>query len=315
MTDVVTFGETMAALRGAGPLRLGGTLRLSIAGSESNVAIGLARLGHRVRWAGRVGADELGELVRRTLRAEGVDTSTVTIDPERPTGLLIFERRVAETVLVSYYRAGSAGGALDPDDVLGALSDGPRVLHLTGITAALGAQPQQAVREAIGRATERGITVSLDVNHRTRLWSAAAARDVLRPLLRSVDVLFASADELPLVATDPAASPDASARQLVAAGVGTVVVKNGASGATAYTPDGRIHVPAKIVHVRDPVGAGDAFVAGYLSAGLDGLDVRASLERAAVLGAFAVAHDGDWEGLPSRAELHLLDAPPGTTLR
>lgn len=171
------------------------------------------------------------------------------------------------------------------------------------------------MREAIGRATERGITVSLDVNHRTRLWSAGAARDALRPLLRSVDLLFASADEVPLVAADPAAAPEASARQLVATGVGTVVVKDGASGATAYTPDGTVHVPAKIVRVRDPVGAGDAFVAGYLSAALDGQDVRASLERASVLGAFAVAHDGDWEGLPNRDELHLLDAPPGTTLR
>jgi len=67
--DVVTFGETMAALRAQGALRLGGNLGLSVAGAESNVAIGLARLGHRVRWAGRVGADELGALVLRTLRA------------------------------------------------------------------------------------------------------------------------------------------------------------------------------------------------------------------------------------------------------
>jgi sugar/nucleoside kinase (ribokinase family) len=71
---ILTFGETMAALRSEQPLRLGGSLRLSVAGAESNVAIGLARLGHPVRWAGRVGADELGALIVRTLRAEGVDT-------------------------------------------------------------------------------------------------------------------------------------------------------------------------------------------------------------------------------------------------
>lgn len=85
--EVMTFGETMAALRAHGALRLGGSLGLSVAGAESNVAIGLARLGHRVNWAGRVGADELGALVLRTLRAEGVDTGhAATDDTGRPTG-------------------------------------------------------------------------------------------------------------------------------------------------------------------------------------------------------------------------------------
>ena len=94
MIDMVTFGEAMASLRGPGPLRLGGTMRLSIAGAESNVAIGLARLGHRARWVGRIGDDEMGALVVRTLRAEGVDTSSVVVDADRATGLLLFERRV-----------------------------------------------------------------------------------------------------------------------------------------------------------------------------------------------------------------------------
>ena len=111
MTTVVTFGETMAALRSEQPLRLGGDLTLSIAGAESNVAIGLARLGHKVRWAGRVGADELGALIVRTLRAEGVATGQVNTDPERGTGMLLFERRVGHVTRVIYRRAGSAGGA------------------------------------------------------------------------------------------------------------------------------------------------------------------------------------------------------------
>lgn len=82
--EVVTFGETMAGFRAAGPLRLGGPVQLSVAGAESNVAIGLARLGHRVAWAGRVGADELGALVLRTLRAEG--STSATPAPTRQAG-------------------------------------------------------------------------------------------------------------------------------------------------------------------------------------------------------------------------------------
>lgn len=315
MIDVVTFGEAMAALRGTGPLRLGGTMQLSVAGSESNVAIGLARLGHCVRWCGRVGDDELGELVRRTLRAEGVDTTAVSTDPQRATGLLLFEQRIADTVRVSYFRAGSAGGALGQADVLPALDGRVRALHVTGVTAALGSDAAGAVRSATRRARDLGVQVSLDVNFRSKLWSREAARAGLRPLLADVDLLFASEDELPLVAADAAADTVTSARDLVSAGVGTVVVKHAAAGATAYTRDSAVSSPARPVPTIDVLGAGDAFVAGYLSAVLDGEDVVSCLDRAVVLGAFAVAHAGDWEGLPTRSELNLLDAEPGTTLR
>ncbi len=132
--DVVTFGETMAALRSAEPLRLGGSLRLSVAGAEANVAIGLARLGHATKWVGRVGDDELGALILRTMRAEGVDSADVRLDAERPTGLFLLERRLPEVIRVRYYRNGSAGGALTAADVAGALMPGVRMLHLTGIT-------------------------------------------------------------------------------------------------------------------------------------------------------------------------------------
>ncbi|MBO0833880.1 MAG: sugar kinase, partial [Actinobacteria bacterium] len=114
--EVVTFGETMAALRSAGPLRLGGSMALSVAGAESNVAIGLARLGHRVQWIGRVGGDELGALILRTLRAENVDVSGIRVDQRRPTGLVLFEQRLSDVTRVLYYRTGSAGSGLEATD-------------------------------------------------------------------------------------------------------------------------------------------------------------------------------------------------------
>ncbi len=303
MIDVVTFGEAMAVLSGPGPLRLGGDLRLSIAGAESNVAIGLARLGHAVRWVGRVGDDELGSLVLRTLRAESVDVAAVIVDPRRPTGLMLRERRMGSTARVSYYRTGSAGGALTPTDVLPSL-DGARALHLTGITAALGPDAAAAVREAARHAHAAGVPVCLDVNHRSRLWPVEAARDALRPILADVDILVASEDELPIVVDSLDRLP-----------VATVVVKRGAAGATAHTGDGVVAVAARAVPVVDVVGAGDAFVAGLLSGTLDGLPMTACLDRGVSVAAFAVAHDGDWEGVPTRAELALLDAEPGSTIR
>lgn len=314
--EVVTFGETMAALRAHGMLRLGGSLGLSIAGAESNVAIGLARLGHRVRWAGRVGADELGELVLRTLRAEGIDLAhAVTDDTGRSTGLLLTEPRLGTLTRVSYYRACSAGSALSPADVLPALTPGTRVLHLTGITPALGPSAAEATAAAATTARDAGITVCLDVNYRSRLWSADQARTVLRPLLDRTDLLIASEDELPLMLERPDAGEDEGVKSLLAAGVKEVVIKRGARGATTFTADGATDRPARQVDAVDLVGAGDAFVAGYLSGLLHDADIPARLHRAVTTAAFAVGTRGDWEGLPTQDELGLLDQPDGTTIR
>jgi 2-dehydro-3-deoxygluconokinase len=315
MTDVATLGETMAAVHTDGLIRLGGRAHWSIAGAESTVAIGLARLGHAARWIGRVGPDEPGALVLRTLRAENVDTSLVRVDPDAPTGLILFETRVADLTRVSYYRTGSAGSRLSTADILGALPAGTRILHLTGITPALGPGPASAVTAAIASAHAVGATVCLDVNYRSRLWSRGEAARALRPLVSQVDILIASADELGLVA--PAGPGDEAGQiaALLAAGVREVVVTCGAAGARAATGAATVAVPARQVPVADPVGAGDALVAGYLSAVLDGLDLEERLRRAVTTAAFAVATRGDWEGLPTRAELALLDAPPGTTIR
>jgi 2-dehydro-3-deoxygluconokinase len=313
---ILTFGETMAALRSEQPLRLGGSLRLSVAGAESNVAIGLARLGHPVRWAGRVGADELGALIVRTLRAEGVDTGAIRTDPERGTGLLIFEERVGTVVRVTYRRAGSAGGAISAADVLPALREDVAWVHATGITAALSAAGRDCVTEVLSRARAAGAGTSLDINYRSQLWDAGQARAALAPLAPLADVVLGSAAELALMVPDPAAGAGRTpgpagvaevAGLLLAGGVQEVVVKQGAAGAEVLTRGGRLHEPARRVPVVDVIGAGDGFTAGYLSARLDGADIAGRLRRAVTAGAFAVAQRGDWEGLPSRDELTLLD--------
>lgn len=317
--DVLTFGETMLALRGSGPLRLGGTMDVSVAGAESNVAIGLARLGHEVRWAGAVGDDEAGELVLRTLRAEGVDVAAASRDDSgAPTGLMLAEPRLPEVTRVHYYRAGSAGSRLGADAVERAFTAAPpRFLHLTGITPALSGAAREAASHALRLAAEHSVQVCLDVNHRARLWEAAEARAVLREWAPRVDVLIASDDELALCLPPGGADdPEAQAKELLELGVGEVVVKLGPAGATAYPASGAgVHAPARRVRAVDTVGAGDAFVAGYLSALLDGADTAARLDRAVTTGAFAVASKGDWEGAPTRPELALLSAPPGTVVR
>jgi 2-dehydro-3-deoxygluconokinase len=311
--DVVTLGETMVSLRTSTPLRLGGTLSMTMAGAESNVAIGLARLGHTVRWGGRVGADEVGAYILRTLRAESVNVDTVVVDATRPTGLMLAERRVGDVSRVSYYRSGSAGSALSEADAAACLAVAPRLLHVTGITPALSRSAAEAVTTAVRLARQAGVLVSVDVNYRSKLWTRDEARPVLAELVRSADVVIASEDELGLVA--PEDGDAAAAEELAAAGVSQLVITRGARGATVWHDSEAQHAAAVPVAVRDTIGAGDAFAAGYLSGLLDGLPPAAALHRGTVTAAFAVAAVGDWEGLPSRDELPLLDVETGATLR
>lgn len=313
MVDVLTIGESMAALRSAAPIRLGGAVSISVAGAESNVAIGLARLGHKVRWTGVVGNDQLGELILRTLRAEGVDTGLVRRS-SAPTGIAVFEQRLSGICRVDYHRAASAGSELRPSDLDDAFERAPRILHVTGVTLALGAGPRGAITRAVRLARERGTVVCLDVNDRRRLWTRDTAKSALNALVPEVDIVVASDDELDLLATTTS-DQRMLLESLRARGVKEVVVKHGAKGATLHLPGRQIHQPARQVNAVNTVGAGDAFVAGYLSGMLDELSREEQLHRAVTLGAFAVACEGDWEGLPTRDELDVLDTLPGETLR
>lgn len=312
MTDLLTLGETMVSVRTARPMRLGGDAQLSIAGSETNVAIGLSRLGHQATWVGAVGNDEPGRLIRRTLRAEGVDTSYLRFSDDSFTGFIAFDQPSHDITRVSYHRRGSAGSTLTPDESVAAIdATQPRLLHVTGITPALSDTTRAATLAAVRTASAAGVQVSLDVNYRARLWSRPDAATAIRELLPYVHTVFASDDELDLL-TD---APDAVADLLAHTTVDHVIVTAGGKGAWAHSSDGTIHRPALPVTVVDSIGAGDAFVSGYLSATLDNLSPEARLDRATTSGAFCVTALGDWESLPTRDDLHLLSHTHGTALR
>ena len=313
MTAVVTLGEAMVLLDAPASGRLGTTLPVGIGGAESNVAIGLARLGVDCAWVSRIGDDALGTFLTREIRAEGVRV-VATRDPGAPTGLMVKEHRGGRPWRVRYYRAGSAASRLSPADV-DAVADeiaAADVVHLTGITAALGASPLAAVERAMAVARAAGTVVSFDVNHRATLWSDAAAGPVLGRIAAAADLVFAGPEEAALVLGRAPAPPsdeegfeegEAVARELAKHGPATVVVKLGALGAVALSGDAVHRAPARPVAVVDPVGAGDAFVAGYLSEVVAGGTVPDALRTANACGGAVCGVAGDWEGLPTRAEL------------
>ncbi|TKG58805.1 sugar kinase [Prauserella endophytica] len=312
---LVTFGETMALFTPptVGRLRHAGSLMLGIGGAESNVAIGVARLGLPAAWFGRVGADELGETVLTRIRGEGVDVDAAVRDSEVPTSLMIKERPQPGIARVTYYRQGGPGARLRPSDVDESVLRGAQILHLTGITPALSDSACETVRASVELARTLGVLVSLDVNYRAALWPAERATPVLRELVRHCDVLFAGDDEAELLGVTGA--PEVQARRLAGLGPREVVIKLGARGAVGWVDGAPVAVDALPVEAIDAVGAGDAFVAGYLAELMSGEPVTERLATAAACGACAVSVPGDWEGFPHRDELSLLTSRHGTVIR
>jgi 2-dehydro-3-deoxygluconokinase len=303
---VLTFGETMALMRTdqVGPLAHASTMSLGIGGSESNVAIGLQRLGVQAVWCGRVGADSLGQLVEREIRAEGVDVR-IAVDPTASTGLMIKERRTPGTQRVSYYRAGSAGSRIAPGDVDGLLISQAALLHISGITPALSSQAGSTISYAIAAARVAGVPVSFDLNFRANLWSREGAASVYRDLIPLADIVFAGDDEAAIAVGT--GEPEDLARRIADLGPSQAVIKLGADGALALIDRQVFRQEAVSVEAVDTVGAGDAFVAGYLAEYVNGRRPEERLRTAAATGAFACLVPGDWEGFPRRPELTLLD--------
>ncbi|MFF2942473.1 sugar kinase [Streptomyces niveus] len=282
----------------------------TIGGAESNVACALAAAGHPVKWISRVGADGFGDHLVEAIGAYGVDTSAVRRDADgRPTGIYFRTATDRSTTAheVAYYRAGSAASAMSPDTMDRADLFSGRVLHLSGITAALSDDCLALMRELAERRPGRPL-LSFDVNHRPALWRDDSGPDVLLALARGADLVFVGDDEAAQLWD--LHSPRAIRAALPEPAV--LVVKAGADGATAFVredgTDTVTSVPALSVDVVAPVGAGDAFAAGFLSATLRGLPTGARLRHGHLMAAAVLTDAGDVCVPPARAHADRLAA-------
>jgi 2-dehydro-3-deoxygluconokinase len=304
LPDVVTFGECMALFR-ADPgesLRAARRFSRSIAGAEANLAIGLSRLGCRAGWFGRVGDDPLGLGILDTLRGEGVDVSRAAVDDAGFTGVLVRDTHGERRIDVVYARQGSAASRLSVGDLDQDYLASARVLHVTGITPALSPTAREATAEAVRLAAEAGVTVCIDPNLRRRLWpEMAEARRALLPLLeRARIVLVGHAEATVLTGRETA---EAAGRWLADHGAATVAVKLGADGALGIQDGRSYHGRALPVRPVDPIGAGDAFNAGFLSAWLRGADLAECIDDGNLAAGLSIQVSGDIEGLPYRREM------------
>jgi 2-dehydro-3-deoxygluconokinase len=290
--DLLAVGESMAMVTPAvvESLSESSVLRLDVGGAESNVALHLARLGNSVAWASSVGDDPLGRRILATIAAGGVDTSLVTVDPTAPTGVY-FKDPAPTGTRVYYYRAGSAASRLGPESLAGIPIASARMVHLSGITPALSDSCAALVDAIFDEARRLGIPVSFDINYRAGLWSVEAAGPVLRRLAERADLVFVGRDEAEVLWGTPAA---ADIRALLPS-CERLIVKDGAVGATEFIGETETFVDAPVVEVVEPVGAGDAFAAGYLAAVLRGDTSRDALAHGHTLAGLALTSVIDFE--------------------
>lgn len=334
--DVVCLGESMVTFMPSRPGRLADvpSFDRGIGGAESNVACALARSGHRARWISRVGTDGFGDHLVRAIADQGVDVSYVRRDAHRPTGLYFrtageratgaegegTEDGAQELAEVVYYRAGSAASAMSPALLERAALADARVVHVTGITAALSESCLEVLRTVTAPAEDRPL-VSFDVNYRVGLWPDRTDEGpaVLLDLARGSDIVFVGEDEAE--AAWGISGPEAIRAALPEPD--TLVVKQGSEGATVHSrrADGGDEVtfaPSLKVDVVAPVGAGDAFAAGFLAATLRGLPVFERLRHGHLMAAAVLTVPGDLATPPDRAladRLVALDAADWGRLR
>lgn len=286
--DVVTLGETMLRLTPPHYRRLeqASALDIEVGGTESNMAIGLARLGLKPAWLSRLTDNPMGRLIAGALAAQGVDTSHVVWTDDDRVGVLFFEiGKAPRGSRVIYDRQGSAVSRMCPEELPRNLfqPDGARLFHTTGVTLALTPSLTGTAHRALSLAKAAGWLVSFDVNYRRTLWSPTAAREGCEAYATAADILFIPrGDACDLYGFDAQTAAEhileTLARHYPQA---TIALTMGVEGALGREPGGEIvHQAAFPAEEVDRLGGGDAFAAGFLYGYLTASDDRHRLTTA-----------------------------------
>ncbi|MFC4802243.1 sugar kinase [Neobacillus sp. GCM10023253] len=303
--DTITFGEAMAMFMAAepGPLHTISQFKRELAGAETNVAIGLARLGLKSGWVSKVGNDAFGKFIIDRLGNENVDIKSVLLDDFYPTGFQLKSKVTEGDPEVQYFRKGSAASHLGVDDFNGDYFSKAKHLHMTGIPLALSLETRNFARHALSFLKNNGKTVSFDPNLRPSLWlSQEEMVRVINEAAIGADYVFPGIAEGEILTGYR--KPSDIASFYLEKGVELVVIKLGEDGAYYKTAvEEGIVQGFKVEKVVDTVGAGDGFAVGVISGLLEGLSIRDAVVRGNAIGSLAVQAPGDNDGYPTKVEL------------
>lgn len=309
MSEVILMGEPMVlfAAQSTGHLENVDLFRRFLAGAEVNVGIGLKRLGHSVSYVTKVGTDPFGAYVENKLNSEGLDTK-IGHDRTRWTGFQLKSRVTTGDPETFYFRKNSAASGLCPNDVENIDFTGAKLLHITGIPAALSESCRSAVYRLIDRAREERLVISFDPNLRPTLWENPETMiSVINDIAAKSDIVLPGKSEgRTLMGSE---KPEDITSFYLRKGAKAVIVKDGSRGAFAATATGSTYCPGfPVEHVVDTVGAGDGFAVGVISGYLEGLGISDAVRRGNIIGAIQVQNESDNEGLPTRKELSAYEA-------
>jgi 2-dehydro-3-deoxygluconokinase len=298
--QVITIGETMIAFEALepGPLREACRFKKWIGGAENNFAIGLSRLGFSCGWISRLGLDEFGHEILRTIRGEGVDTSQVIRDPETQTGVFFVEPHTEGDPHCYYYRRDSAASRLDAGDLNPDYIGFGKILFLSGITPAISPSARRAAEQFFRLGSKQRCTLIFDPNLRLKLWTIGEARRVLIPLMQQSNYVLPGAEELKLLMDcNHLDEAIAKARDL---GIVNMAIKQGAQGALWVAESGESEkVPAfKLKYPVSSMGAGDCFAAGFVAGLLTQKSPVECTRWGNAMGAFCLMGSGPYQTLP-----------------
>jgi 2-dehydro-3-deoxygluconokinase len=300
MHDLVAIGEVMLRLSIPSPERIETArhLEVQIGGAEANVAAACARLGLRAAWISAIPANPWGDRIRRELTGHGVDCAHVLTVPDTRVGVYFLEFGTPpRPIRVLYDRRDSAFARLAPEAIDWEPVRRARLVHLTGITPALGPGPRRVVERALAEAA----AVSFDLNYRATLWTPAEARAFLEMVLPVARHVFMGETEARTV-LGLTGSPDAMVEALARLAPGaTIALLQGPEGSTVLA-NHRQWRPTRshAVQVVDPVGAGDAYVAGFLWATLQGRGPQDAVDAGAAVAALKCSTWGDVARIDAR---------------
>lgn len=309
MTEVMTIGEPMVNLIADSDQTYmeARTLPTQMAGAEFNVAIGVRRQGHTVSYVTTLGNDWQGDMIVDYMTNAGIDTANIRRSNEAATGSQLKVVLPDGDPKVIYFRKGSAASRTTPDIVDGIDFSGLKILHVSGVFAALAENTYETIERLVNAARVHGALVTFDPNPRPTLWPSE------EEMIAATNKLAAKCDVfMPGLSEGQMFSGREDARDVadfyLDMGVKQVIIKLGASGSALFSrnADGeRVEtvVPSFVVDVVDTVGAGDGFASGAITALLEDLPAERLLERANAVGAIQVTNVSDSEGLPTREQL------------
>jgi 2-dehydro-3-deoxygluconokinase len=310
--DVATLGEAMLRVWTPAGERLSNaeSFRVSVGGAESNVAVALRQIGKSASWISRLSTGPLGDRISQEIGRHGVDLSGVTWDDDARTGLYFVELSAApRPVMVHYDRANSAASKMSTENVDLSIINSAQVFHISGITPALSASCSELSLAAVSHAKASGVKVTIDVNYRSRLWSASDANKTLSKMCEFATLVICTREDAKDVFGITGTSEEVIRELSKKLQVEQMVLTDGAVGAVSLN-NGQVKMTPSIkTDTIDRVGAGDAFAAGVISGLLDD-DVDLGLSRGVAMAALKRGTYGD-QLLTSMKEVEQLIAGSG----